>query len=65
VEEADAVMGGMLPATKGGLEITGKEDEFVALLEVELLRVGLDGWFVVVRIGGGDGAVNEGFEGVR
>lgn len=58
-------MGGMLPATKGGLEITGKEDEFVALLEVELLRVGLDGWFVVVRIGGGDGAVNEGFEGVR
>jgi hypothetical protein len=54
-----------LPATKGGLEITGKEDEFVALLEVELLRVGLEGWFVVVRIGGGDGAVHEGFEGVR
>ena len=67
-------MGGILPATRGGLLITvpvadrGANDDCVAMEDAEFERVGEDGWPVVVIVdswGGGEGAMDIGFDGVR
>lgn len=69
--DVEAVMGGMLPATSGGLLTMVPVDDRganEAMDEVELERVGDDGWPVVVIGGscdGGDGAMDIGFDGVR
>jgi hypothetical protein len=70
--EVVAVMDGMLPATRGGLLITvadcGAKDDWVAIEEVEFDRVGEEGWpevVIVSGLGGGDGAIDMGLEGVR
>jgi hypothetical protein len=64
-------MGGILPATRGGLLIMVPVDDRganEAMEDVELERVGDDGWPVVVIGGscdGGEGAMDIGFDGVR
>lgn len=66
-----AAMLGILPATRGGLLMIvpvgfWANDDCVAMDDVELDRVGDDGRPVYeVGLGGGEGATDKGFEGVR
>ena len=70
----EAVIGGILPATRGGLLImvpvadNGANEDCVAMEDAELERVGEDGCPVVVIIGncgGGEGAMDMGLDRVR